>query len=703
MAQATVRIPVTKWGYVDSETPIGVIDISQDTTANLKYFYGHAPSWHGSILYMGVDDFPSALDKQRIYYFRAKFCFQGDTGQAGQTSTRAMLYYAEDFDPETLEYSNKPALYSTYLLKTDNVGTTGRDTDVEMIPFTSYSSAETLSKESCKSLRRPTVALVNSYAQQYNRSTVYVKLWTLADGVTAPYLEVTYDDSITVPSKIARSTGPDSGYANPRTATEFSWHYEKDPDAGYDCVGEEYGQTSAVFYWKDSEEENYNAITIADGTQSVEVPANTFPINKTIEWYVEGTDDGGTTSETEVYSFSTAAGTAYATAKKPINTVEDGSAPITFEWEFTSDDGQEPAGVDLWWKLPTELVTEFHHILDNESPTTSYTVPGGTFPSGEIQWIVRAYNVDGTAGPWSQPTSGYYSFINVSAPDPPAGMNATNVPLTTITWQSPDQQGQEISIDGVVVKKLFGPSNYRWQVEEPLSDGMHTISVRVFGAYGFWSQPSTVTINVTNTPPIGISLNVTFGIDADMSWNFDSDPGEVITQVFRDGVLIGETDGNSFTDREVLGTHSYYVMVRDNSGNYSQSNTETGEMHVDVKMISRYDGFSGWLELRLSENSMDTDEYQWTQTQAVQHVTGAVYPQLERSPFQDLRASYNCAFLRQEEVHAFETLKGKVVILKSKGDHVVVGMLSSITKRITPFYTTFYFTLQQIHTKGAGV
>ena len=103
------------------------------------------------------------------------------------------------------------------------------------------------------------------------------------------------------------------------------------------------------------------------------------------------------------------------------------------------------------------------------------------------------------------------------------------------------------------------------------------------------------------------------------------------------------------------------------------------------------------LELRLSENSDGHDDFQISQQKVTQHVNGAIWPTLERSPFRDLSASYDCAFRSPDEAAAFETLFGKTVILKSRGDEVVIGMLSQIQKKVSFFYTTYSFSINQIH------
>lgn len=681
MAETSIKLYARKWAITSSSYPNDV----QELTENYTSLYSSRR------LYVGYDSLPASVPKHaKLITVDAVFNGRGTY----QTGYNVFLKpCTADFNPSTLKWSNQPG-----------------GTSPEMYQYFFYGDrsdyyfdlSTSLSAKDKSAAVKKFLAYSAAYFYKTSDNGTPQIYYKLADGTSLPYLRVFYDPDELVTSHIAYDSGPASGYFSPSEAATFQWSFVKDDGIEFSCLDETFTQASATFYWKKSTDENYTSVAASGSQTSVTIPANTFPVASTIQWYVEGTDEDGTTTQTEVFSFSTAAGTAYATAKRPISEVVDGSAPITFTWEFSSTDGQAPSGVDLWWKLPAEDNNSWHALLSNASPVTSYTAAAGTFSAGEIQWIVRAYNIDGTAGPWSTPTSGYYSFICVAAPNPPAGLSATEVPLTTISWQSADQQGYEISIDGTVVKKAFGAGVYSWQVSEPLSDGTYEISVRVLGQYGFWSQPSTVTITVANTPPAVTTLNANFLVDAELYWSFDTDPGGLTAQIFRDGKLIAETVEQFYTDRTVLGEHSYYVIIGDSDGNYSQSNTVTGTMHADSKMIAPLDGSAGWLSLRLTENSSDAEDFQWSQTMVTQHVTGAIWPQLDRASFQDLSVSYSCAFRDPDEVRAFEALRGKIVIVKSRGDNVVIGMLSQVQKRTTVFYTSFYFTLQQIHVSDAG-
>lgn len=488
----------------------------------------------------------------------------------------------------------------------------------------------------------------------------------------------------TPPSQITPQNSPTSGYMNPREDIVFSWYFSN--TAG------NYPQQSASLFWRTAGTETWTEIPADGSTQSVTVPANTFPISSTIEWYLSGTDSSGSASQTVVYSFSTTASTAYATVSSPINSVEDGSAPITFRWTLQSADGLQMSLVNLWWKLPSEGNNQWHVIKSSTDVITEWTVDAGYFPAGEIEWLVHAYNIDGTRGPDSKA-----SFICVDAPDPVRGLTATAVPLTTISWQSEGQEAYEISIDGEVVKKSYGVGVYSWSVPEPLSEGEHAISVRIQGIYGLWSQPAETSIMVGG-PTSQPSLAGEFGADAVLTTDI-SDPDATV-RYYRDGVLIGTAPaGAPFVDRYAVGAHEYFArtfVAQDGvSGHYTQTNIVTGSMNIRTPIISALAG-GPWISMRLTEESSRKESFGWSKTVAHIHVTGAKYPVLEMSPYEDLSGSFTCAFWTEEDARAFEGLRGKVVILKTRRASVLVGVLNQLQKTVKRFYTSYSFTLQQI-------
>lgn len=514
-----------------------------------------------------------------------------------------------------------------------------------------------------------------------NASTVY---WYLEGTDAGGYTSQTSVMSFrTVTSQITPQNSPTSGYKDPRSAITFSWYF-KTPAASYD-------QASAVFHWRVSGESSWTDVAASGDTTSVTIPANTFPVASTIEWYLSGTDVGGCSSESQVYSFSTAASTTYAICQAPVGIVEDGTKPITFRWIVQNTDGTTPSRTLLWWKLPTESSSQWHQLLDTTEDVTSYTAVAKTFPAGAIEWRVQAYNRDSVAGPVNEA-----SFVVLRAPEPPEGLSATSVPLSTISWQSDGQEAYEISIDGEIVAAEYGPSVYSWAVPEPLEDGVHNIRVRIQGSYGLWSTYAETSVNVQNTPTGSLTLAGSFGVDADLTVTATGLPAASPVQWYRDGKRIGRTSARQFRDRMVLGTHSYYAEIWLANGNYTRSNTVEGSMTVRSPMIADTEG-GEWISLRLSENRERTQSFEWANTVALQHIAAADYPILEQSRFEDLTGSFDCAFKDPAEARRFEALRKKTVILKSPRGQVVVGGFSQYAKHATAFYDSYTFSIQQIH------
>ena len=484
----------------------------------------------------------------------------------------------------------------------------------------------------------------------------------------------------TLTSKITIQNSPGSGYCDPRYAITFQWYFS--------TAGGAVPQGSATFYWKVSTASEYTEVTISGSTAKVTIPANTFPVASTIQWYVAGEDYSGTTSQTSVFSFSTAAATAYAYCRSPIGTAVDGTKPITLSWDLVNSDGSSPMLVNLSWKQPTDV--DWTTIRESSTPFSSWTVDGNFFPVGEIEWKVQATNRDSVAGP-----AGTAAFICLRAPDAPNGLRATAVPFTTISWQGSGQEAYEISIDGAVVQKDFGEAVNSWTVQEALEDGIHTITVRIQGGYGFWSDPAETTIDVANVPTGTLTLTGSFGTDAALT--VSPEPAEDgAVRWYRDGKAIGRTVGKDhFTDRLVLGSHSWYAEIRDADGYYTRSEPVSGSLKSCVTRIAPFAG-GEWIDLKLSEKSDSVQSFRYARTNALRHVLGAKLPILELAEFEDMSGSYDCAFRDVESAAAFEALRGQVVVLKSRGGNVVIGALTELAKTYTDFYISYNFSVQQI-------
>lgn len=517
--------------------------------------------------------------------------------------------------------------------------------------------------------------------------------YTQAAGTAAykPSVVFIVDDSITVSSQVVQQNSPTGGRVNRNAAQTFAWTFQRTGD--YYCAGD-FTQQSATFYWKLSTDSSYTAVAASGSTQSVTIAANTFP-SGTIQWYVTATDSAGATTSTPVYSFNTADATMNAYPESPSAQIVDGSQPIVFRWSTASDYGSAPSGSQLAYRVPDGAWTNIATL--SSSSALSYTVAANTLPAGSLEWRVRAKNQDGVYGPWSSAVA----FVNIAASPAPA-LLVTARPFATISWSSTDQQAYRIRIDGELIGTFFGTEKTYQMEDAYLEDGEHTASVEVQNVYGMWSEPGETTFIVSNAGgQAAPSLSAEFGIDAELFYTTAT--ARSLFYIYRDGELIGKTTELAWTDRLTLGTHSYYVVRRIMEGTdknkYGKSVTLTGTLAVDGQAISLASGGS-WLALRLSEYSDGERSFSYTRTHSLRHITAAKLPFLELSPYEDQSGSYNCAFSDPDQAAMLEAMRGKVVIVKSRGGNVVVGLLATLEKRVGDFYTSFTFSVQRIQTEG---
>ena len=495
---------------------------------------------------------------------------------------------------------------------------------------------------------------------------------------TPPTLTVEYDDSIVIQSRI-RASGKMAGYVNPHQPQTFAWYFEDYDFTGYQCAGDP-EQTSATFYWRVHGDSTWTTVAIQSATQSITIPAETFPLGS-IDWKVSGTDNGGCQSETPVYVLTTQASAVNGYAIAPNGSFVDDTAPVTFSWATYSEQTAAQLQISRDGSTWSELGSVTGSVQTLE-------VPASEFEAGQYFWRFRAANVDDSWGPYCAQVTFYF----VQAPAAPV-VDATSVPFTTITWQASGQQAYEVQIDGKSLGTNFGTAA-ELEPDEYLPDGLHTIAVRVQNTLGLWSPFGTATINVVNVPGSAITLTGEFGIDAHLTWTGMA--ADQTALIYRDGKRIGRTAGAAFTDRFVLGEHDYYIIVRLAGGYYTQSNEIAGELETEETVIDTLDHPSGWIRLRLSENAVDEQIYSFSRTGSLRHYTGAEYPVVEISTYSDMSGNFNTAFTDMAAAKRFESLRGKVVIVKSRGGNVVVGAILQLDKRQTKFYAAFSFTVNQI-------
>lgn len=620
--------------------------------------------------------FPAFPDELKYRSIQSVGLYVGVTG-TGSGGIRAERFVAADFDAAAVAYETVPSsadeIEYTYPMVAG--GITGKPYDTTLSKTLEESSSGTPSRL----LKNRTCILANLY--RYNTSSfsstlyIYTPIYT---GSTArkPRLDVVYSDE----NAGAGDFFPQQfTYVNPHVENVFHWDYQLGKSTMAEIV-----VTSETFLWKEVGAASYNRISVTPGAKSVTIPAETFPAASSIEYYIEIVCNSGKVTESALCTSSTADTLPTASPVAPISTVETAGSEILMNWTVNNDSGSLPTKSELQYS--TNGGTSWTALATISGSGTEYAVPANTFTAGQINWRVRAYNIDDVAGPW-----GEASFIAFAAPPAPS-VQSDAVPFATITWQSTGQEAYQIELDGVLLGTFFGYGR-QYKLQTPLEDGSHVARVRVQNAYGLWSQYGEASFSITNDPGEEIALDGTFSVDAALSWISADLTTDFL--IFRDGALIGHTAGDRFTDRFALGSHRYYVINRLTSGNYSRSNTVEGKMCTRRPLIALLSG-GEWLPLRYSERSMTQQSFTWQKTHSLRHIAGAIFPVLELSPYEDLSGAYDAAFLCAQDAERFYQLRGQVVILKSKDGKILIGAITSITSVVNTFYQAAQFTIEQI-------
>lgn len=542
-----------------------------------------------------------------------------------------------------------------------------------------YNLPENFSQSSAADISLATVHALRSgslWLDSYVSSNIYL------DIAQSAVMTVEYDTA-NVQTQI-KATSFTSGYLNPHKSNTFTWDFDWAPTDDYSAVGP-IAQKSYTFKWRASTSDPWTSISASTSTKSITIPAETFPTSG-IYWKVLGQDGALTYSETPEYYLSTTDSNTSATPVSPVSEVVDGSAPVVFTWRTSNNHGTTPTGADLQYSQDGAAWTDLAQITGS---ATQYTMPANTLNPGNYYWRVRAYNADGNAGPWSSSISVIFLSASVVS-----ALYATPVPFSTISWQATGQQAYKISMDGVRLGTFFG-SEKTFTLQDYLEDGEHTVTVEVENGVGLWSEPADYTFTVENVPGDPINLTAAFEVDAELQWTTESSAPQF--QIYRDGNKIGATSDKEFRDRFVLGEHAYFVINLLPGGHYTKSNELQGKMKTCITLIDTLYSPAGWRPLRLTANDPDEQVFSYQRKATMRHFTGAAYPVLEMSKYEDGSGTYDVAFKNPADAMAFEAMKGNVVVIKSRGGNVVVGALLTLQKRVGDFFVVYDFTVQRIH------
>ena len=662
MAKTSITLACTKSAFITKNNP----NTNYHGAGSYDVFYFLSSDKKRVLL--GFDGFPSQHGKKVLYSWMMQF----SAAAYDNFQDFNLDFYDDDFDANSITFNNDPlGFYPAATIEATGSSVTRYTYDID-------------SSLGAKGwIKTKTVAIDGYSGSSFYRNTAVVYT-NAAAAANRPAIVVEYDDSLIATSQVVCSSPASGLRVDPTTAITFSWSLRADPYYSVDP----FVQVSATFYWSSDDGATWNSVAASGSTQSVTIPANTFPAG-TILWKVTATDDRGATTTSGTRTVITEDTLPTTTLIQPINTLESNNQEILFRWQSTNASGTEPTSYRLAWR-DTAVTPNTWYYQEFPAGTTEWLAPANTFPASEILWEVLARNRDGNPGPWSS----HGRFQSVGAPAAPV-VSCDGKPFATIDWQASGQQAWRITVDG---SKIFGPyfgDAKSFTLPDYLEDGPHTAAVEVQGSYGLWSDAGEVAFTVTNVPGDDVTLEVTFYRDAELRWTSDSTTADWL--VYRDGVRIGHTAKPGFADRMSIGLHDWQVVNRLADGYYTASNAVRGELKSCTPAISLL-GSSAWMELKKSDTQDREDVWQQSQTAAIRHFAGEVYPTAEFSAWKDETVSLQVAWTldEAEEARSFEALIGRIVVYKYR-DRMMVGALQGFNLRLPQFYRAYSFTLTRVH------
>ena len=476
-----------------------------------------------------------------------------------------------------------------------------------------------------------------------------------------PYLEVTVD------TDYLYLETTNTGFVNQSKDFTFEWKIAPTLHL-YDPMTK---QITAQFRLRKKGEEQSQNSDISGETMMHTIPANTLE-KTSYEWQVYVLTDDGRSTTTEWQEFSTVDGISSAKVIRPNLITLDGSVDNHFEWEHIISTGSAPRGFEIQYR---EGSSEWETLIDQkDTEQTYYDVPANTLPAGNLEWRVRTYNSNLSAGNWSD----IASVIVRSAPPAPIITGVSSSPRPLISWQAEGQVRAEIQISGKTNAVLSAAKEYQWT--DFLPDGVIVVQVRVQNLFGLWSPWASTTASIQNSPSGKIALSAdvnNFAVLLSVSSQYPQN------YTYRDGKLIGkavkrEESETSFfyVDYTALGSHTYYAMGVDEQSNYKESEPVSRTVLLDYGVIGE-EKQPRWVALKRRRGSYPSHTIKKKYPATLVSYEGNTLPVAYVSDV--LEAEHLLEFtVDKQTADNLEALAGKTVIYKDTRGDLVVGVLTSV-------------------------
>lgn len=483
-------------------------------------------------------------------------------------------------------------------------------------------------------------------------------------------------------------------YINPREQTEmnFSVGFSDKPIERYPYV------QKTVYSWSTTDGES-GEFTLnypeADTERKFIVPANTYPIGKTVTATITVTLEGDTTnSETKTFSTTDSVPNPPYDLL-PDNEYVDGSSEIIFSWKRSISTGTEQTKYEI--EYSTNSGTSWTPLKSEDTKNTFATIPAGTLTAGKMSWRVKTYNADGVPSDWSTPAN----IIVQAAPKQPSIVGITNNARPQISWQSDGQVSFKLQIikDGNVIfdtgEKAGGQNSYK--TTEFLEDGVYIARLYTKNSFNLWSEPAEQSFTILTEKP---DKPVISGMAIENGAAISFSNGAYQNYLLRDGEPIykfkdSETTRNDYTG---VGPHTYKIRAVNIEGNFSDSDELVIETKVRYATIATAENPEYMITLKLTREK----PFSMSSSIAVQHgkafYAGRKYPVYSVSEYEEHQHSREFSFLNKSDFDKLMNLisRKKTIIYRDSTGEKIPCVLVSVNYNVDHISRDFSISMENV-------
>lgn len=302
-----------------------------------------------------------------------------------------------------------------------------------------------------------------------------------------------------------------------------------------------------------------------------------------------------------------------------------------FSWQFNSETEAVQTAAELQYK---NVNSENYTTVSLSQSGYSYTL-NEELSAGSYQWRVKVTNDAGTTSSYSD-----VAYFNVvGKPASPIINEPENKTLTTITWNTTNQQSCEIILKDQAGKELYHETlAMNETVYKPnfFLSGSYLFSVRVMNDSMMWSDwaqrsftisasgPDAATISLVSAPDepaVNLSFEIPEGTNAVLMRSLGTSEKVV--------AALNEFD-TTYRDDTVAANVQYQYWIRTYVDGYTDSTKITASVSFEGSILN---GSEASLNLNTSDEKFLPHSEDISRDYALLSLSGREYPLIERSEF----------------------------------------------------------------------